>query len=206
MKFHFSAVSSCEGRIFLTGELETSGAQFVSDRRNPPPPGGFLCWVVSKSRTRRKWTPLEEPPAKLINFGLVFQGGGVHFLRVFDLETTQQTHDQFSIKPLLSKKPPWWEFLSIKFSRIDEHCHWQLRGISVLCRAAFLKYETRGVRIHLVRPPPYHQCALSVVEERTLTGLPLIPIRDCGQTTFASVGFSNLKIMIAQQTLNRWYK
>jgi len=30
---------------------------------------GVLCWVVSKSRTRRKRTPLEEPPPKIINFG-----------------------------------------------------------------------------------------------------------------------------------------
>jgi len=56
------------------------------DRKKPPPPGGFLYLVVSKSRTRRKRTPLEEPTPKLINFG----GGssrGVLFLRVFDQGT-----------------------------------------------------------------------------------------------------------------------
>jgi len=45
--------------------------------------------VVSKSRTRRKRTPPEEPPPKLINFG-GGSSGGVLFLRVLDLETTQQ--------------------------------------------------------------------------------------------------------------------
>jgi len=45
--------------------------------------------VVSKSRTRRKRTPHEKSPPKLISF----RGGGlwgVLFLQVLDLETTQQ--------------------------------------------------------------------------------------------------------------------
>jgi len=43
------------------------------DRKNHPPPGGFLCWVFSKPRTRRKrTTPEEQPP---INFGGLFCRG-----------------------------------------------------------------------------------------------------------------------------------
>jgi len=38
-------------------------------------PGGFLCCVVSKPRTWRKRTPLEELPPKLINLAIVLQGG-----------------------------------------------------------------------------------------------------------------------------------
>ena len=54
--------------------------------RNPPLPGDFFCWAVSKSRTRRKRNPPEEPPQKLINFG-GGSSGGFLFLPVFDQGT-----------------------------------------------------------------------------------------------------------------------
>jgi len=36
------------------------------DRNNPPPPGGFRCWVVSKPRTQRK---------TVTKIWVIFQGG-----------------------------------------------------------------------------------------------------------------------------------
>ena len=73
--------------------LFSSLATYI-DRKKPPPLGGFLFWVVSKSRIRRKRTPPEEPPQTLILknhlkidqfWGLFFRGGP--FLRVLDQGT-----------------------------------------------------------------------------------------------------------------------
>jgi len=57
--------------------------------RTPPPRGRVPIYYVSWPRTRRKRTSPEEPPPKLINFG-GGSSGGVRFLWVFYLETTQQ--------------------------------------------------------------------------------------------------------------------
>ena len=54
--------------------------------RTPPPPGGFPICYVPWSRTRRKRTPPEKSPPKLINFG-GGSSGGVLFLRVLDQGT-----------------------------------------------------------------------------------------------------------------------
>ena len=51
--------------------------------RKKPPRGGFLCWVVCKSRTLRKRTPPEEQHHKLINFG-GYASGVFLFLRVLE--------------------------------------------------------------------------------------------------------------------------
>ena len=62
--------------------------------RTPPTPGGvsYLLCIQNQIKipwsSRRKWTAPEEPPQKLINFEC--SSGGVFFLRVLDLETTQQ--------------------------------------------------------------------------------------------------------------------
>ena len=57
--------------------------------RNSPPLKAFLCWVVSKPRTRRKRTPPEEQSPKLIKFGYC-SSEGVLFRWVLELETIQQ--------------------------------------------------------------------------------------------------------------------
>jgi len=63
--------------------LFSSLATYI-DRKKPPPLGGFLFWVVSKSRIRRKRTPPEEPPQNIDPeeppqnwsiLGVVLQGG-----------------------------------------------------------------------------------------------------------------------------------
>ena len=59
------------------------------DRKKPAPPGGCPGCVVFKPRTRMKRTPLEKQPLKLINIGGCCSGG-VLFVRVLGLETTQQ--------------------------------------------------------------------------------------------------------------------
>jgi len=85
----------------------TSAMSFVtwqvscdSDRKNPPPLGGFPIYYVPWSRTRRKRTPPEEPPPKLINLGVVLQGGS--------------SSSGFLIwKPPNKETPPGGGFLSI---------------------------------------------------------------------------------------------
>ena len=70
--------------------------------RNPPRRGGILWWVVSKPRTQRKRTPLEEQPPKLINFGGC-SSCGVLFLQVLDLETTQQRNPPGGVRRFFCK-------------------------------------------------------------------------------------------------------
>jgi len=57
--------------------------------RTPPPRGGFLFSMFPDQEPRGRGPPPEEPPPKLNNFG-GGSSGGVLFLRVLDLETTQQ--------------------------------------------------------------------------------------------------------------------
>jgi len=64
--------------------------------------------MVSNSRTQRKRTPSEEQYPNLINFGDC-SSGGVLFLRVLGLETTQQ-RNAFRGGEFLSIKMPKFEF------------------------------------------------------------------------------------------------
>ena len=60
------------------------------DQKKTPPLAGFLCWLVSKSQTRRKrTTPEEKFPYSIKSGGC--SSGEVLFLRVIGLETTQQS-------------------------------------------------------------------------------------------------------------------
>ena len=125
------------------------------DGEKPPPPREFLCWVVSKPRTRRKNNPPEEQPPKLDRFWL-FEGGFL-FLQVLDLGSPQQ------------RTPPGGEFHTIKLGGV------QRTGGSRIPNASTRLFDGRGprystaTRLQLVGPLPLDAPSAAICLHRLVT-------------------------------------
>jgi len=119
--------------------------------KEPPPPGFFFSiYYVPWSRTRSKRTPPEEPPPKLINFG-GSSLGGVLFLQVFHLETTQPR------KPPLRKLPRRGDFFRSKYPvEYTQSMYLYIDAVYV-----FMKRPSRIYTVHVF----IHRCSLCVYEK-----------------------------------------
>jgi len=78
-------------RVFIQNWL------WVFDCKKPPPPGEWICCVVSKLRTLRKNHPPEEQPPKLIGFRILKGGSSSSGFLIWD--------------PPNKETPPWEIFL-----------------------------------------------------------------------------------------------